>query len=104
VFSFGAGTESCGKFILAVDGERRARPPNSNPDIAYTVQFGMFMDFADGFLTGFNYAGEVRSTVGAKTDHAGRMVWVENYCRTNPIAKYRTALVALRDYLASRGQ
>src|SRR3954468_18065661 len=83
----GLAANTCGAFLEAVVGERKARPPNANPDGIYTQAYGGYLDFADGFLSGANYADTVPNRmIGQGNDHAGRMVWLENYCRQSPLS------------------
>jgi hypothetical protein len=98
----GIARNSCGNFLEALDGERKARPPNADPDGIYTQRYGGYLDFADGFLTGANYADNPPNRmIGQGNDHAGRMAWLENYCRRYPLISYGSALYALRKQLES---
>jgi hypothetical protein len=101
--SFGLAWTSCGAFLEAMEGERRARPQNAVPDAIYSQRYGGYLDFADGFLTGANYAAATPNrTIGQANDHAGRMAWLENYCRQDPVGTYIRALLALREHLEAR--
>jgi hypothetical protein len=42
--------------------------------------------------------------VGSKSDTTGRMAWLENYCRAQPLARFLTANAALRYELEDNGQ
>ena|SRR6185437_5867851 len=85
----GLANNSCGAFLEAMDGERKARPPNASPDGVYSQRYGGYLDFVDGFITGANYADDVpHRMIGQGTDHAGRMQWLENYCRRYPLSLY----------------
>lgn len=100
----GLARSSCGEYLLAVEGEKKARPPNANPDATYSSHYGGYVDYADGFLTGANFGDTTpRRMIGQGGDRAGRMAWLENYCRTNPLANFGGALIALREYLAEHG-
>src|SRR5438270_392731 len=49
----GVGQNSCGQYLRAAEGERKARPAHGVPDGAvYTDSYGTYLDFTDGFLTG----------------------------------------------------
>jgi hypothetical protein len=43
-------------------------------------------------------------TVGGNTDLWGRMAWLEDYCRRNPLEMYINALTGLRGYLMDHRQ
>jgi hypothetical protein len=105
----GRGSDSCGQYLLAVEGEKKARPLNPNPGAAnssqypvYSTEYGVYLEFTDGFLTGANSADATRRFIGQETEHAGRMVWLENYCRANPVLPFIGALIELREYLAGQ--
>jgi hypothetical protein len=36
--------------------------------------------------------------IGQESDHAGRMAWLENYCRNDPLMSYGSAVFALRKH------
>jgi hypothetical protein len=100
---FGLTTTSCGVFLEAMEGERKARPPNANPDGIYSEKYGGYLDFLDGFMTGSNYADDPPNRmIGRGSDHAGRMAWIENYCRANPLSPYGSAVIELRRHLEGR--
>jgi hypothetical protein len=96
----GLALSSCGAFLDAMEGERKARPPNASPDGIYSQKYGGFLDFADGFLAGASYADTTPNRmIGRETDHAGRMAWLENYCRRDPLMSYGSAVFELRKHL-----
>jgi hypothetical protein len=95
---------SCGEYIQAADAERRVRPPGARPNTTYNSDYRSFMDVADGFLTGANYIDSDSRTIGSTSDHAGRMAWLDKYCRDNPLDKFAIALIALRTYLKASGK
>jgi hypothetical protein len=101
--ALGLAQDSCGAFLGAVADEQKARPPNAKPNMAYSHQYVGYVHFTNGFLTGASYADAgPRRSIGQATDTAGRMTWLENFCRSHPLAAYVSALVALRSYLESR--
>jgi hypothetical protein len=97
------GATSCGEYLLAVEGERKARPVHPEPDSIYSMDYLSFVTFANGYLTGSNSAA-TESKVGQQSDPVGRMVWLENYCRRNPLHRFAIALIKLREYLVKHGQ
>lgn len=102
---FGIGNNSCAQYLQAAESERRARPSSANPDAIYSADYGSYVDFADGFLTGANSTSLAPNLlVGLDSDHPGRMAWLENYCRNNPLGYYVSALMALRTYLTEHGR
>jgi hypothetical protein len=40
----GLARSSCGAFLDAMEGERRARPPDANPDGIYSQKYGGYLD------------------------------------------------------------
>jgi hypothetical protein len=103
------GIESCGRFLQAVDGERKARPRNPVPDADYTSLYALFEGYALGFLTGANWAMvhsnnyEEANVGNSMNDHfAGAMAWLETYCRQHPLDNYYEALEHLRVGLAAK--
>lgn len=100
--ALGQGQASCGEFLRAVEGERQARVP-SDPINSYRYPiYGQYVNFADGFITGANWVGSGAGMLGEGTDHAGRMAWLENYCRQHPLNSYVSALIGLKASLGSR--
>jgi hypothetical protein len=99
--TMGEGSLSCGEFIRATEGEQKARPVNAQSGYTYTMRYRAFEAYADGFLTGSNMEGSANLT-GQGTDHSGVMVWLESYCRQNPLANYVIALYWLRQFLINR--
>ena len=99
---FGAALESCGEYLRAAEGERKARPAYSEANAVYSMSYLSFSSYADGWLSRANVENEGRS--GENTDLSGRMAWLENYCRQNPLTLYVNALEALRGYLAKHRQ
>jgi hypothetical protein len=99
----GEGMKSCGEYLRAVEGERKARPATASTNEIYTMNYEAFEYFADGFLTGANLEGPETRT-GQGTDAPGRMAWLENYCRRNPLDTYLTALAWLRRHLIEHEQ
>jgi hypothetical protein len=105
VLFFGLARTSCGEYLQAIEGEKKARPSNANPDAIYTSHYGGYLDFTDGFLIGANFAdASSRRMIGQGSDHAGRMAWLENYCRVNPLGTFLVALFKLRENLAGQGR
>jgi hypothetical protein len=99
LITFGEGLASCGVYVEAITAERKAKQPGDSPNGFRTSYYGSFMSFADGFITGSNYSDLDHRLVGENTDIAGRMTWLENYCRSNPLNGFVAAVVALRKFL-----
>jgi hypothetical protein len=96
----GLATDSCGAFLQAMEGERKARLATASPDDIYTRKYGGYLDFADGFISGANYSDtQPNRMIGQDSDHAGRMAWLENYCHRDPLSSYGHAVFALRKHL-----
>src|SRR6266851_1348233 len=100
---FGDGQRSCGEYIEATEAEKKLRPPTAQPEAVYSRDFQSFADFTDGYFSGANSKDVAQYRLLAEgTDHAGRMAWLENYCRTHPIDAFIKALSGLRQYLAGQ--
>jgi hypothetical protein len=103
-FNFGEGTASCREFLQAAEAERKARPPTARPTEVYNRDYGAFVHFADGFLTGANMWDTTHPYLGKGTDTQGRMAWIENYCRAKPLDEFTHAVIGLRVYLRGEGR
>jgi hypothetical protein len=95
---FGNGNSSCGAFIEAVERERRNPNHQTQWDDRYYIGF---ISYANGYLSGANMEGEGkgRSNIGDKSDLQGRTVWLENWCKQNPLSYFAEALVQLVIFL-----
>jgi hypothetical protein len=117
----GAGSERCGQFLQAADGEHQARPRNADPTKLYTRGYTLYVVYALGFLTGASAEAELLAEARAAEAGAGRlaskagqaglstgyfaseMVFLENYCRQHPLDNYMDALIDLRTALLAKG-
>jgi hypothetical protein len=99
----GEASRSCGEYIQALNAERNARPPDALPGVRYTALFAVFVAVTDGFLTGVNYVDREQPQLGKYSDAQSRMVWLENYCKTNPSARFVDGLEYLRLELIKNG-
>jgi hypothetical protein len=101
--ALGEGLRSCGEYVQATEAEKKLKPPTAQPDAVYSRDFQSFVDFADGYLSGANSKDIPQyGWLAEGTDHAGRMAWLENYCRSHPIDGFIKALIGLRQYLADQ--
>ena len=69
-------------------------PSAGRAHTVYDRNYQAFLDFADGYLSGVN-AVLSDGRVGEHSDHAGRMAWLENYCRAHPLSQYVEAVGSL---------
>jgi hypothetical protein len=99
---FSTGTKSCGEYLRAAEAERKARPVHPEANSIYSMDYLDFASYADGFLTGANMS--PMSTAGGNTDLWGRIAWLDDYCRRNPLEMYINALANLRGYLKDHRQ
>jgi hypothetical protein len=99
---FSTGNKSCGEYLRAAETERKARPAHPERNSIYSMDYLDFASYTEGFLAGTNM--NPMSTAGASTDLWGRMAWLEDYCRRNPLEIYINALSLLRKYLIDHGQ
>jgi hypothetical protein len=103
-YVLGPGSQSCGAYLRAADAERKARPSDADPNSFYSIRFVAFVGFVEGYLSGANYmAGAYhlpqRSNLGQNTDVSGRMAFLENYCKLNPIKDFVNAVFSLMSTL-----
>ena len=88
----------CSQFVQIADSERKVKTQRGED----TVQYALFVSFAQGFLSGVNWS--TLGHVGPHGDFASAMDWLENYCRGNPSDLYVNAVIRLRIALAEKGQ
>jgi hypothetical protein len=100
----GEGTFNCGEYLQIIEGERKARPPMPESDAIYTRLYLVYVIWLDGFLSGYNAGDTASRHVAHSATRAAKMIWVENWCRANPLADFAGAAFALRDELKMRGE
>jgi hypothetical protein len=108
VFLLGAGNDSCGQFLQAVDQEHQERPRHPKSGAMYTMRYASYGEYASGFLTGANVVSADNgrySSLGKSDDNfVGSMAWLENDCRQNPLDAFIQSLLRLRAALEKRGR
>ena len=104
ILVMGAGHAGCGEFLRAADAERKRRPPSAAGNEIYDINYVNYSSWVDGSLTGGNYVDLVSKGVGASSASTGRMAWIENYCRSNPLHNFVTAAIKLRMHLIEHSQ
>ncbi|MFC1776761.1 hypothetical protein ACFL3I_05380 [Pseudomonadota bacterium] len=80
----GAGGKSCGKYV----SEKQEG----------SVLHSISLNWVLGFITGVNVTQEVagrRANLGASFDTESIELWLENYCRANPLEDLVTATIDL---------
>ena len=89
----------CGSFIRIVEVERnkRAADTHTQPGDVYTLNYGLQYGFVMGFLSAQNWL-----TPGAmqvvNTNPDGAMLFLENYCRANPLATVLSGVLQLANH------
>jgi hypothetical protein len=84
----GYGVQSCGAYVTERSGG------NDNP----------FRGWLTGYLTRYNYAvGHTYNMLGS-TDLDGALLWLENYCRANPLDDFEIATRKLIAALSPKKQ
>jgi hypothetical protein len=100
----GEATRTCGEYIVSTDAERlAAATQHTRPNQVASREYYAFVVLTDGFLAGENVASSEHKMTGERSDRPGRMVWLESYCRANPLNAFVDALIYLREYLIGRG-
>ncbi|MBM6448028.1 MULTISPECIES: hypothetical protein [Pseudomonas] len=81
--AYGYGALGCGKFVAATDEKRAGYPQSLN----------LFMAWLSGFVSYSSLMSEIEYFKG--TDSISVQLWLENYCRANPLEPFNTAALAL---------
>jgi len=90
VMVWGDGVTSCGKFIQAM---------NENPE--NEVSFGQWLH---GYISGRNEADRLVRDHAAGIDRESLMIWITNYCKSNPLDSFFVAASALISELKAKGR
>ena len=98
----GVGARDCGQYLQAAENERKSRPPAPDPDGFYTIEYLAYVEWLEGFLSGYNTGDSADRFVGHSATRAAKMAFVENWCRQNPLAGFLGAANALRAELKKR--
>ena len=88
---YGAGMVSCGEW-------QQYRSSGDKPN-SYQAQA-----WIDGFLSGYNSAGEGPDFLTPKPSSIAYYAWVDNYCRERPLDTLALAIFALKKELAARAR
>ena len=95
---FGEGTKSCAEYVQSAERNRRRQ---INSKYVYDYLYASFVSFANGYLSGANmmdlYNGH-QGVIASGSDINGRMLWLENWCRQNPLSHFTDAMLALAAY------
>jgi hypothetical protein len=103
-YAIGEANQSCGEFVQAIEAEKKARRPTALPTQIFDRAFLVFVGVTDGYLTSANMSDPANRTVGGHSEIWGRMTWLENYCRDNPLVGFPNALLHVRDYMSAHKQ
>jgi hypothetical protein len=81
---YGAGTVSCGKYV-------EVRQSNKSGEL---YQFSAWID---GFLTAFTIYNPKADCdyINSKKDDAALLLWLDNYCKENPLDNFHLAIQSL---------
>jgi hypothetical protein len=100
--AFGAGTQSCGAFLIAADNERREWSRSNLPRTEVQFmdnQYFAFVMWIEGFLTAINFE---RSAYNNYSGRAGIIAFIENYCRNRPTDSVLQGALSLADTFRSQ--
>src|SRR5262245_52544462 len=78
--SMGYGGSSCGKFVEARN--------NEHSKVAYAT-------WVTGYMTAVNQERANTFSIAGNTDLDGLMLWIENYCKDNPLILFSNAVAKL---------
>ena len=76
---YGAGAMSCGKYLSSSSDPRWA---------------DIFISYANGFLTAYNYYNKDGISAITRSDNAGVEAWLKNYCTRNPTEDFSRAMIS----------
>jgi hypothetical protein len=105
-YVLGPGSQSCGEYLRAADAERKARPSDAGLTSFYSMNFVAFVSFAEGFLSSANFMASAyhlpqKTNLGQNTDVSGRMAFLEDYCKRNPLKDFVDAVFNLTSTLGT---
>ncbi len=83
---------SCGQYITARDEGRRSKYRKENRHIGWIF----------GYLTAYNRQTPDTWDIGGQTDISEILLWLENYCKRNPLDEFAEAMGSLTDELHPR--
>ncbi len=80
---------SCGQYVTARDEERRGKYRKINTHITWIF----------GYLTAYNRQTPDTYDIKGQTDTEAMLLWLENYCKKNPLDDFADAMELLTDEL-----
>ncbi len=80
---------SCGQYVAARDEARRGAPRKSNTHLSWMA----------GYLTAYNLQTPDTQDILGQTDREAILLWLENYCKQNPLTDFADAMESLTDEL-----
>ncbi len=84
--------KSCGTYVTARDEGRRGKYRKINTYITWIY----------GYLTAYNTLTSDTYDIMGQTDRSAILLWLENYCKQKPLARFAEAMQLLTDELHSR--
>ena len=94
---WGEGSVSCGEYLQALRREENARRPNDPEGTFRDFTYFGYESWRDGFFSGMEIF-DPRPMV-VRTDPAGRVAWMANYCRSYPTETLASAALELWNFL-----
>jgi len=98
VYAAGAADENGQYATLAATNESSCGTYISARDEAHHGQFArqnMYKSWLMGFITGYDFGAPDTYDITPSMDLDAMMLWVENYCRRNPLASFAEGAGAL---------
>lgn len=87
--NYGSGTQPCETYVTARDDSR-------NGEVRIEL---VFLTWLNGFLSAHNYYVTNTYDIKGTADNEALLVWLENYCKQNPLKSFSSAVAALTDEL-----
>ena len=100
-FVRGDGYHSCGAWTAA-QAHRPYIGPGKRPVTIAQLERETQIAWVNGFITAFDYYASESGGVGNSSDLNGILVWIDNYCATQPLDNITTATIALVSELSKR--
>ncbi len=90
----------CGSWLEA--RAERSRPNNQQ----LLLRESVYREWVFGFLSGVSWqkSGDNRTDLLRGIERAGLLLWLDNYCRANPLHSMPTAVIELVSHLEARAR
>jgi hypothetical protein len=89
VFVWGAGTDTCGAFLIALQKHENPSTVLNWQGEQYAIPTAVYVQWLSGFLSRENWArGTRKEPIAYRGDWAGMAMWMKNCCEKNPTKNF----------------